>query len=33
VEQQGQEISYRLRVKMVPDGDTYKVDSIEPVGK
>ena len=33
VDQQGQEISYRLRVKMVPDGDTYKVDSIEPVGK
>lgn len=33
MEQQGQEISYRLRVKMVPDGDTYRVDSIEPVGK
>lgn len=33
LEQQGQEISYRLRVKMAPDGDTYKIDSIEPVGK
>lgn len=33
MENQGQEISYRLRVKMVPDGDTYRVDSIEPVGK
>ena len=32
-DQQGQEVSYRLRVRMVPVGDTYKIDSIEPVSK
>ena len=33
VDQQGQDISYRLRVRMVPSGDTYKIDAIEPVSK
>jgi len=28
-----QELSYRLRVRMAPDGGTYKIDSIEPVSK
>ncbi|MEI7914399.1 MAG: Mce protein [Mycobacteriaceae bacterium] len=33
IDQQGQEISYRLRVRMVPSGGTYKIDSIDPVSK
>ena len=33
VDQQGQEIGYRLRVRMAPVDGTYKIDSIEPVGK
>jgi len=33
VDQQNQELSYRLRVRMVPVGDTYKIDSIDPVSK
>ena len=33
MDQQGQEVSYRLRVRMVPVGGTYKIDSIEPVSK
>ncbi len=33
VQQQDQELSYRLRVRMLPDGGTYKIDSIEPVSK
>ncbi len=33
LDEQGQEVSYRLRVRMVPVGDTYKIDSIEPVSK
>lgn len=33
VQQQDQELSYRLRVRMVPDGGRYKIDSIEPVSK
>ena len=33
VDQQAQEISYRLRVRMVPSGGTYKIDSIAPVSK
>ncbi len=32
-DQQDQELSYRLRVRMVPSGETYKIDSIEPVSK
>ncbi len=32
-EEQNQEISYRLRVRMAPVDGTYKIDSIEPVGK
>jgi Mce-associated membrane protein len=32
-QQLNQELSYRLRVKMVPDGGTYKIDNIEPVSK
>ena len=32
-QQINQELSYRLRVRMVPDGGTYKIDSIEPVSK
>jgi Mce-associated membrane protein len=33
IDQQNQELSYRLRVRMVKVGDTYKIDSIEPVSK
>ena len=33
VDQQNQELSYRLRVRMLKVGDTYKIDSIEPVTK
>lgn len=33
IDQQNQALSYRLRVRMVPVGDTYKIDSIEPVTK
>jgi Mce-associated membrane protein len=33
VEQQGQELSYRLRVRMAPVDGTYKIDNIEPVSK
>ena len=33
VDKQDQELSYRLRVRMVADGGTYKIDSIEPVSK
>jgi hypothetical protein len=33
VDKQDQELSYRLRVRMVADGDTYKIDSIDPVSK
>ena len=33
IEQQDQELSYRLRVRMAKVGDSYKIDSIEPVGK
>ena len=33
VDQQNQELSYRLRVRMQKVGDTYKIDSIEPVTK
>ena len=32
-QQINQELSYRLRVRMVSDGGTYKIDSIEPVSK
>ena len=32
-QQMNQELSYRLRVKMVPSGGTYKIDNIEPVSK
>ncbi|MCW1958510.1 MAG: hypothetical protein KIH64_008200 [Mycobacterium sp.] len=32
-QQMNQELSYRLRVKMVPKDGTYKIDNIEPVGK
>jgi Mce-associated membrane protein len=32
-QQVNQELSYRLRVRMAPDGGTYKIDSIEPVAK
>ena len=32
-QQINQELSYRLRVRMVPDGGTYKIDNIEPVSK
>ncbi len=32
-QQLNQELSYRLRVRMVPDGGTYKIDNIEPVSK
>jgi Mce-associated membrane protein len=32
-QQINQELSYRLRVRMVPEGGTYKIDSIEPVSK
>jgi Mce-associated membrane protein len=30
-QQKDQELSYRLRVRMVPSGGTYKIDNIEPV--
>ena len=33
VQQQDQELSYRLRVRMLPEGGTYKIDNIEPVSK
>jgi len=33
IDQRGQEVSYRLRVRMMPAGDTYKIDSIDPVSK
>ncbi|MBU3706102.1 MAG: Mce protein [Mycobacterium sp.] len=33
VDEQGQELSYRLRVRMVPVDGTYKIDSIDPVSK
>lgn len=33
IDQQNQELSYRLRVRMQKVGDTYKIDSIEPVTK
>ena len=33
VQQQDQELSYRLRVRMAPSEGTYKIDNIEPVGK
>jgi Mce-associated membrane protein len=32
-QQKDQELSYRLRVRMVPSGGTYKIDNIEPVSK
>jgi len=32
-QQINQELSYRIRVRMAPDGGTYKIDSIEPVSK
>lgn len=32
-QQVDQELSYRLRVRMMPQDGTYKIDSIEPVGK
>lgn len=32
-QQQGQELSYRLRVRMVPSDGTFKIDSIEPVSR
>ena len=32
-QQLDQELSYRLRVRMVPDGGTFKIDNIEPVSK
>ncbi len=32
-QQMDQELSYRLRVRMVPSDGTYKIDSIEPVSK
>lgn len=32
-QQLNQELSYRLRVRMVPDGGTFKIDNIEPVSK
>ena len=31
IQQQGQELSYRLRVRMAPSAGTYKIDNIEPV--
>ena len=33
VQEQDQELSYRLRVRMSPDDGVYKIDNIEPVGK
>ena len=33
VDQRDQEISYRLRVRMLPVDGTYKIDNIEPVSK
>ena len=33
VDEQDQELSYRLRVRMVPVDGTYKIDSIDPVSK
>jgi len=33
VQQQDQELSYRLRVRMLPEGGVYKIDDIEPVSK
>ena len=33
VQEKDQELSYRLRVRMAPVDGTYKIDSIEPVGK
>ena len=33
VQQQDQELSYRLRVRMAPSDGTYKIDNIEPVSK
>jgi hypothetical protein len=33
VQQQDQELSYRLRVRMAPSEGTSKIDTIEPVGK
>ena len=33
VQQQDQELSYRLRVRMLPEGGIYKIDNIEPVSK
>jgi Mce-associated membrane protein len=32
-QQLDQELSYRLRVRMVPSGGTFKIDNIEPVSK
>jgi Mce-associated membrane protein len=32
-QQQNQELSYRLRVRMVPSDGTFKIDNIEPVSK
>jgi Mce-associated membrane protein len=32
-QQQDQELSYRLRVRMVPADGTFKIDNIEPVSK
>jgi Mce-associated membrane protein len=32
-QQMDQELSYRLRVKMVPSDGTWKIDNIEPVSK
>jgi len=33
VQQQDQELSYRLRVRMLPEDGLYKIDNIEPVSK
>ena len=33
VQQQDQELSYRLRVRMLPEDGIYKIDNIEPVSK
>ena len=33
IQQQDQELSYRLRVRMAPADGTYKIDNIEPVSK
>ncbi len=33
VQQQDQELSYRLRVRMLPEDGIYKIDDIEPVSK